>query len=377
LKITLIGPAWPLRGGIANFNEALARALQEAGHTVNLVSFKLQYPKILFPGKTQFDTGPKPDDLAIESTINSINPFNWIKVGKAVAKTQPDLVIVRFWLPFMGPSLGKVLRKIKKQGIPIIAITDNVIPHESKPMDKQFTNYFLKPCGGFIAMSGSVLDDLSTFTDNMHKKLLPHPLYAIFGEQVSMAEARAHLNLDADGKYMLFFGLVRKYKGLDLLLEAMANSELKALGVKLLVAGEFYDDPTIYTSIIEKHGLQDQVVLRNEYIPAEEVKHYFCAANIIAQTYRTATQSGVTQIAYNFERPMLVTDVGGLAEIVPHNKAGYVVPTQPDAIATALVDFFANNKEATFTAGVRDEKPRFEWPAFVKGVEQLYEEIKG
>lgn len=376
MKIVIIGPAHPLRGGIANFNEALARALQEQGHEVIIYSFSLQYPKFLFPGKTQFDNGPAPDDLTIKTEINSVNPLNWSRVSKQVKAENPDLAIFRFWLPFMGRCLGTIARKLKKAQIPIIAITDNVIPHESKPGDKWLTQYFVKPFDGFIAMSRAVLEDLNQFTDNKNKLFLPHPIYNIFGNSVSKEGALQTLGWNAEDKHVLFFGLVRKYKGLDLLLEAMGDPRLAEMNVKVIVAGEFYDDEKIYHDQIDKLGIKDRVILRNEYIPAEEVKNYFCASDLIAQTYRTATQSGVTQIAYHFERPMLVTDVGGLAEIVPDGKVGYATAVDPKAIADALVDFYENAREQQFTANTVLEKERFTWTKFVDGVTELYQTIQ-
>ena len=374
MKVVIIGPAWPLRGGIANFNEALCRAFVKEGDEAEVVSFTLQYPKFLFPGKTQFDEGEGPSDLKIKPMINSVNPLNWGKVGRYVRQQKPDLVIIRFWLPFMGPALGTIARKIRKdKKIKLIAITDNVIPHESRAGDRAFTKYFVKPVQGFVAMSASVLDDLRTFRDTPYTRMLPHPVYDIFGDKLGKEAARKHLKLEADTPYVLFFGLVRKYKGLDILLEALADPRLAAMNVKLLVAGEFYDDPAEYEDSL--NALGDRVLLRNEYIPNEDVKHYFCAADLVAQTYRTATQSGVTQIAYHFERPMLVTDVGGLAEIVPDGQVGYVTPVDAQKVADALVDFYEHKREVAFTEATAKEKERFGWPAFIKGVKGLASEI--
>jgi D-inositol-3-phosphate glycosyltransferase len=264
-----------------------------------------------------------------------------------------------------------LLRKV----CPVIAITDNVIPHEKKPGDKALTAYFVKSCDGFVAMSRSVLDDLSAFTTNPNKVFLPHPLYDIFGEPVSKADACKHLNLDAGKAYLLFFGFIRRYKGLDYLLEAMADARLRKMDVTLLVAGEYYEDSAPYLEIIKKHQLEKNVLLHTQYIPQEEVKYYFCAADLIVQPYRSATQSGVTQIAYHFEKPMLVTNVGGLAEIVPHGKVGYVTPPEPGAIADSVADFYSKNRSAEFVVNLKEEKKRFYWSAFVSGVLALYNKL--
>ncbi|OFY83044.1 MAG: glycosyl transferase family 1 [Bacteroidetes bacterium RIFCSPLOWO2_12_FULL_35_15] len=375
-KVIIVGPAFPLRGGIANFNEALCRAMNVAGIETKIISFSLQYPNFLFPGKTQFDTGNGPQDIVVETKINSINPFNWLSVAKQIKSEQPDYVIFRYWLPFMGPCLGSIAKWIKKKtNIKVIAITDNVIPHEKRFGDSMFTNYFVKQCDGFIAMSQSVLNDLSEFTKTTNKVFLPHPIYDIFGEKVEKSVALKQLNLNSADKHILFFGFIRKYKGLDLLLEAMTDERIKQLNVKLIVAGEYYEDAAPYNEIIKKNNLENNIILKTEYIPSEEVKYYFCAADIIAQPYRNATQSGVTQIAYHFEKPMLVTNVGGLPEIVPHNKVGYVTQINSKAIADAIVDFYTNNKEEEFIKNTVVEKQRFLWSAFVKGVVGLYGKI--
>lgn len=375
-KVIIVGPAFPLRGGIANFNEALCRAMGKAGKDSKIISFSLQYPNFLFPGKTQFDSGKGPQDIAIETRINSINPFTWWSVARKIKKERPDYVIIRYWLPFMGPCLGTIARLVKwGTNIKVIAITDNVIPHEKRIGDSIFTKYFVRSCHGFVAMSQSVLDDLNVFTNSSNKAFLPHPIYDIFGDKQERVSSLRHLNLDTDKKYILFFGFIRKYKGLDLLLEAMADQRIKQLGTKLIVAGEFYEDPEPYKQLIENKGISDRVILRTEYIESEEVKYYFSAANIVAQPYRTATQSGVTQIAYHFEKPMLVTNVGGLPEIVPHNKVGYVTAIDPVSIADAIVDYFSNDREELFTQNTISEKKRFEWSTFVDGVDQLFKKI--
>ncbi|MGZ4056954.1 MAG: glycosyltransferase [Bacteroidia bacterium] len=375
-KAIIVGPAFPLRGGIANFNEALCRAMNAADIDTKIISFSLQYPGFLFPGKTQFDTGKGPQDIKIETKINSVNPFNWFKVARQIRNEKPDFVVFRYWLPFMGPCLGTIAKRIKKgTTIKVIAITDNVIPHEKKIGDKVFTNYFVKKCDGFIAMSQSVLNDLNKFISTDKKSFLPHPIYDIFGEKVDKSAALNHLKLNVSDSYLLFFGFIRKYKGLDLLLEAMADERIKALGIKLIVAGEYYEDAAPYNEIIRKNGLEKSIILKTEYISSEEVRYYFCASDMIAQPYRSATQSGVTQIAYHFEKPMLVTNVGGLSEIVPNDKVGYVTEINSKAIADAIVDFYTNKKEPVFIQNTIVEKQRFLWSTFVKGLLDLYNKL--
>ncbi|MFN6037334.1 MAG: glycosyltransferase, partial [Bacteroidota bacterium] len=247
LKIFILGPAYPLRGGLATFDELFCRALKNDGHDAQIISYSLQYPNFLFPGSTQYDqSGIAPDGLQIHTSINSVNPLNWWKVGSFIRREKPDLLVVRYWIPFMGPALGTILRLSKKGNTKVIAICDNVIPHEKRPGDHVFTRYFLKACNGFVTMSKAVLKDLDQFISTEHKKFLLHPLYTSFGEKITIEDARKKLNIGMDEKVILFFGLIRKYKGLDLLLEAMGNEEIKKQKIKLLVAGEFYEDQSYY-----------------------------------------------------------------------------------------------------------------------------------
>jgi glycosyltransferase involved in cell wall biosynthesis len=366
MKIALIGPAHPLRGGIANFNEALARSLQQQGHQVRIYSFSLQYPGILFPGKSQKTTDPAPAGLDIQTCINSVNPLSWWQTARRIKKWQPDLAIVRFWMPFMGPSLGTIAGSLKRAGIPVIAITDNVIPHEKRKGDKLLTRYFLKRCNSFVAMSDSVATDMKSFLPNARVTVTPHPVYDIFGEAVSREEALKNLELDPINRYLLFFGLIRKYKGLDLLLKGFARAvpEIPE-NVVLIIAGEFYSDRDETMQMIQSLNLEKRVVLHDRYIPEAQVKHYFCAADLLAQTYLSATQSGVTQIGYHFGVPMLVTNVGGLPEIVSDNVTGFVTEVDENAVGQAIVRFFNGNQHAEMAENVCAARGRFSWHTFV------------
>jgi len=374
-KVIIIGPAFPFRGGIANFNNALAKEYHNRGDQVIIYSFILQYPSFLFPGTTQYESGEAPKNLKIKTLINSINPFNWISVARKINNEHPDYVVIRYWLPFMAPCLGSIARLLSKK-IKIIAITDNVIPHEKRIGDTFLTRYFVKSCDAFLSLSASVMDDLSIFTDSKHKKFIPHPIYDIFGDVIPKEKALESLGLTIKDKHLLFFGFVRKYKGLDLMLQAMSDSRIINLGVKLIIAGEFYDDKAEYTDMISDLGIEKNIIMKSDFIPADKVKDYFCAADMITQTYRTATQSGVTQIAYSFNRPMLVTDVGGLAEIVPNNKVGYVTSQDPTEIANAIIDFYKSNRENLFSDNTRLEKKRFSWKFFVEGIDELMISVK-
>jgi glycosyltransferase involved in cell wall biosynthesis len=364
MKIAIIGPAHPLRGGgISTFNERLASVLQKQGHNVTIYSFSLQYPSFLFPGKSQFTDEPAPEGLRIRSIINSINPISWIRAGREIKKSRPDLVIVRYWLPFMGPALGTVLRQIKKnKHSRVVCIADNIIPHEKRPGDNQFTAYFIKPVDVFITMSKDVLKDLKTLT-TAPSSFIPHPLYDNYGEGIPKEEACKKLGLNPDTRYLLFFGFIRKYKGLDILLEALKDERIKALGIKLIVAGEFYDAKAQYEDQLA--AVKDQVILFTDFIPNDEVRYYFSAADLVVQPYRSATQSGITQVAYHFEKPMVVTNVGGLAEVVPDGKTGFVTEPEPKAIADAIVKFFEKDSIPNLETNLRTEKQKYSWESFI------------
>jgi glycosyltransferase involved in cell wall biosynthesis len=375
-KVFIIGPAYPLRGGLASFDELFCEALNKEGHQCEIISYSLQYPNFLFPGSTQYHVnGTAPKNITIHTLINSVNPLSWFKTASFIKKQKPDFIIFRFWIPFMGPALGTIARLVKKQNIKVLAITDNVIPHEKRLGDKQLASYFIKGCDAFVTMSKAVMSDLEKFTNTSHKKYLLHPLYTAFGEKIPKQEARLKLNLKQDDRVILFFGLIRKYKGLDLLIEAV--SLLKANSHhKLLIAGEFYEDKQPYLDLISKYKLEEQIILLNQFIPNDEVKYYFSATDIVALPYRSATQSGVTQVSFHFEVPTLVTNVGGLGEIIPHNVAGYVVEPNPQAIATSLEDYFENKKEHTFAEGMKQEKQKYEWSIFVNEIIALYNGLK-
>lgn len=362
MKIYILGPVNPFRGGIAALNERLAIQLINEGHETYLINFTVQYPTFLFPGKTQF-TDSKPDSrLRIRRLLNSINPINWLRVGIRLKKEKPDVLIVRFWLPFMGPSTGTVCKIIKRnKHTKIIALVDNLLPHEPRVGDRQFTNYFINQTDGLIAMSQSVFNDLDLFRKNQPKLLTPHPIYDHYGKVIKKEVAIKSLNLNPAFHYILFFGFIRDYKGLDLLLQALATEKLKNKKVKLIIAGEFYSNEEKYTSLIKKLNLSDKIEMYNDYIPDKNINQFFCACDIIAQPYKSATQSGVTQVGYHFNKPMLVTNVGGLPEIIEHNKAGYVVDVNAESIANSLYDYFENNREEEMTNAVMVAKDKFKW----------------
>ena len=372
-KVVIIGPAYPLRGGLATYNERLARAFLDEGHNTSISTFSLQYPEFLFPGKSQYSEEPAQKDLEINVCINSVNPFNWLKIGLELKKMMPDLIVVRYWLPFMGPCLGTILKIIKSNHYTkIVCIADNIIPHEKRFGDTIFTQYFIKPIDAFITMSEKVLSDLDLFsTKNKKRQFIPHPLYDNFGEIVSKKGALEKLRLDQEYTYILFFGFIRKYKGLDLLIEAMkfvSNPK-----IKLIVAGEFYEDSLSYLKLIEDFKLADKIILKTNFITDSEVKYYFSASDLVVQPYKSATQSGVTPLAYHFETPMIVTNVGGLTGMVPNGKVGLIAEPNPISIAEKINEFFQNQYAEEFKKNLKVEKQKYSWSSMTKAILELAE----
>jgi glycosyltransferase involved in cell wall biosynthesis len=376
MKIISLGPAHPYRGGPASFTDRLASQFSQEGHDIEIITFSLQYPKLLFPGKTQYTDAPAPDKIKISRKVNSINPFNWIRTGHKIKKAKPDILLLRFWLPFMGPCFGTIARIAKSnKHTSVICIFDNVVPHEKRAGDNILTKYFTDCIDGAIVMSKKVLEDLVLFRKEIPIVLSPHPLFDNYGSPVPREAALSSLHLNTDDSFLLFFGFIRAYKGLDLLIEAFSDKRLRNRHIKLIIAGEFYEDDAPYKELIRKNNLENEVILFDHFISDKEVSGFFSVADLVVQPYKSATQSGVTQIAYHFEKPMLVTDVGGLREIVPDGKCGYVVKPESQAISDAIIDFFDNNRKEKFTEGVRKEKEKFSWEKMTAAILEVYREI--
>ena len=373
-KLVIIGPAWPLRGGLSAFDEKLATQFTEKGIQTRIDTFSLQYPSFLFPGKSQYTTDPKPINVNIDVCINSINPFNWIIIGLKLYREKPDLIIVRFWIPFLAPCLGTILKIAKKnKHTKVISIIDNMIPHEKRMGDRLLTKYFVKTVDGFIAMSEKVKNDIKIFS---HKpvSISPHPIFNHFGDPITKMEARTQLGLPQQDKIILFFGYIRKYKGLDLLIQAMANETIKNLGIQLIIVGEFYEDASTYHDLVNALGLQNRISFYSNYIPDGEVKNYVCSADFIIQPYKNATQSGVTPLAYHFEKPMLVTNVGGLADTVPHLKTGIVVAPTAEEIAKGIETLYELG-EKHFIPNIIEEKKKYSWSQMTEKFLALYQKL--
>jgi D-inositol-3-phosphate glycosyltransferase len=364
IKIIIVGPAHPLRGGIAAFNERLALALQELGHEVVIYTFSFQYPGFLFPGKTQYSSDPPPQGLDIRAVVHSLNPFNWIATVRSIRNQQADLVILRYWIPFMAPCLGTIGRWIRKSSpAHVTGLVDNALPHEKRAGDSILLRYFGGACHDFMALSKSVASELTALTGKS-ARVSPHPVYDQYGECTDKISACRNLQIDPEQQYLLFFGLVRAYKGLDLLLEGFARSEFARKKYKLLIAGEFYEDKSKYDQIIRQHNLQESVIIHDRYIDDACVRFYFSVADMITQTYRTATQSGISQLAFHFEKPILITDVGGLSEIVEDGTTGFVCLPEAASISDALDNFAEKGLSPGSMAALKNLRHSYSWSNF-------------
>ncbi|HUI10956.1 MAG TPA: glycosyltransferase [Bacteroidota bacterium] len=371
MKITIVGTAWPLRGGIAHYVALLYRALARR-HDVDLVTFSRQYPAFLFPGRTQREEGAAESfRVPGEAIVDSVNPLTWLAAGRRIRRRHPDLLVFKYWLPFFGPCFGTIAR-IAKRGTRtrVVYICDNVIPHERRPGDRAFTRYAFRAADAFVVQSRAVERELHGFLPGARSAYVPHPVYHGFGDAVSRAEARRRLGLGS-GNVLLFFGYVRRYKGLDVLLDALALVR-GTLDVRLLVAGEFYDDEAPYRDRIRRLSLESAVTVRSEYLPNDEVKYFFSACDAAVLPYTSATQSGIAQIAYHFDLPVIATDVGGLAEVVHDGETGIVVaPGEAAALAEGILRYFTATDRERMRRAVAAEKNRYSWEALVTALEEL------
>lgn len=369
-RVALLGPAWPYRGGIAHFQASMTRALDARGHQVSAVTFSRQYPEALFPGTTQFEDGPPPADLPLAPRlIDSVDPRTWVRTARHVADAGSEVAVLQFWMPFMGPAFGVIARRLRKRGVRVVAVVHNAIPHERRPGDRALSRYGLSACDGLIVLSDQVRADLGRLGLTAPVRQQAHPAYDTFGDPMPKTDARDRLGLAADVPIFLFFGFIRRYKGLHVLLDAWADVRRRVPEAVLVVAGEFYADEAALRAQI---GTLEGVRLDADYIPDDWVGLYVSAADAVVQPYVTATQSGVAQIAFHFERPVVTTDVGGLAEIVPDGEAGMVVPPEdPDALADALVRFVEDDLGEGMEEGVRRARQATSWAALAEAVEDL------
>jgi len=369
MKISIISTAYPLRGGIAHFVGLVYKELKKK-HDVSVITFKRQYPKIFFPGKSQKEDGDETEKIPSRVSVDSINPVNWLLEGLRVKKDEPELIIFKYWMPFFAPCFYTISRIARMNGkTKTLVICDNVLPHEKRPGDKFLTKLFFSRADYFVLLSKKVLEDLIMLKPGAVYRVLPHPIYSNFGDVVLKMQAKAKLKLK-DEKLVLFFGFIRDYKGLDLLLRAMAL--LKTENIKLMVAGEFYSDKEKYLNLIDELKLQDTVRLFTDFIPSGEVRYYFSACDAVILPYRSATQSGIVQIAMNFRKPVIATDVGGLKEVVINNKTGFIVDEiDPKKIADGILRFYNEKHEDEFVKNIENEVDKYSWKHFIDGMLEM------
>ncbi|MBK9225784.1 MAG: glycosyltransferase [Ignavibacteria bacterium] len=384
MKIAIIGTAFPMRGAMAQLNGILANYLSKENE-VEIFSFKRQYPKLLFPGKTQEDTSnvdiidPKIRNTQI---IDSIDPLNWRKSAKLIAKSNPDLLILRFWIPFFAPAFYSICKYVKKKtGAKVMFICDNVIPHEHRIGDETLIKLIFKVGDYFMIHSKSVENDLLKFSKGKPFMLSPHPVYNIFGPATGKTESREVIKekfgIDlGNEKVILFFGYIRRYKGLPYLINAMKEINAK-MKVKLMIVGEFYEDEKPTHDLIDSLGLKNDIFVISDYIPNEEVKYFFCASDVLVLPYIDATQSGIIQIAYYYDKPVIATNVGGLGEVVIDGKTGFVVePRSSKSIADAIIEYYDKDLEKEFSANVAEEKKKYSWEEFITNIMKLVDASK-
>ncbi|MEM1125066.1 MAG: glycosyltransferase [Bacteroidota bacterium] len=369
-RCVLLGPAYPYRGGIAHFTDTLAQRLRAHGQPTTIITFRRQYPAWLFPGQTQYEEGPPPAGaVPRHRVIDVLNPLTWWYAAQTVLREAPRRLVIAYWMPFFAPAFAAIAWLVRRRGVRVTALVHNALPHEARPGDRWLTRLFLRQCDAAITLSAAVAADVRRLHPTLPVTERMHPVYDHFGETVPKHEARVALGLDTAAPTLLFFGFVRRYKGLDVLLEALPYVAERLPDVRLVVAGEFYEDERIYRAQVERLGLGARVQMHDHYIPEEAVRLYFSAADLVVQPYRSATQSGVAQIAFHFGRPLVVTDVGGLAEIVPHEEAGFVVPPEaPEALAGAIARFYTEAWAERLTSGAERQAQRFGWGPVVQAV---------
>jgi D-inositol-3-phosphate glycosyltransferase len=379
LRIGLVGIAWPMRGGIAQYTAILAGELAKR-HRVDLVSFTRQYPSFLFPGKSQLDTSATPLRFPSTPLVDSIGPWSWERAARHLARGRPDALVYKYWMPFFAPAFGTIARRVKRlcrpRPVRTIMVVDNLVPHEKRPLDGALTRWIMGATDAYIVQSAAVKADLLRLAPGARFLEVAHPVYNLFGDPLPKAEARAALGLPPGGPLLLFFGFVRRYKGLDTLLRALpAVRAALDPPPRLLVLGEFYEGRAETAALVRELGLGGAVTILDEYVPDEKVGRYFSACDVVVLPYKSATQSGIVPIAWQLDRPVICTDVGGLAEVVRDGETGFVVPAEnPEALAGALVRYYREACEERFQARVRVEKRKYSWNRMTEAIEALARE---
>jgi len=372
-KIAIIGPAWPFRGGLANFNERLAREWMVRGDDVTIHTFTKQYPDMLFPGTSQFSGSPAPTDLTIERSIHAYNPLQWGSASQRIASAQYDLALIRFWLPAMGPSLGRVATALARAPrTKVVALVDNLYPHESRFLDRLLTNSFIKVPHTFVTMSNVVAGQLKQLVDGRPVCKAPHPIYDDYGKAIDQKEARNRLGIDSDGPLLLFFGFIRKYKGLDLLLQALNDPIFRSMGLKVVIAGEWYEDPDTYKALSNNLNLGDMILWHDHFIQESDISTYFSAADAVVQPYRSATQSGISALAYAYSKPLISTRVGGLAEVIDDGSSGFLCDPDPLSIRDAILRWINMSNIEPMLDTIAQRRAEMTWGRLIDIIENCH-----
>jgi len=372
-RIWIVGPGYPLRGGPALLNENFCKELSKQGHQTKIISYSLQYPSLFFPGTSQFDTSREKPDTEVVSIINTINPLSWFRAAHYINSGHPDIVIFRYWLPFFAPALGTIARRLNKK-ICCLALADNIIPHERRPGDMLFTKYFLRSMDGVLCMSKKVEEDLMkfSFADKPHIRVY-HPLYETYPPPADSVSARKELGLPLDKKIILFFGLIRKYKGLHLLLEAIREDEHSDR--LLLVAGDFYEKKETYDPLLSELVNKGKVIVHDRFVPDSKIHLYFSSANVCVQPYLNATNSGVSMISYFYGLPVIVTRVGGLPEVVEEGVSGLLCEPNPVSLKKTIDRYFEQELEKKIRKSIPEFRKKFSWEVFVNSIVAFYKTL--
>jgi glycosyltransferase involved in cell wall biosynthesis len=370
-KVAIIGPAWPFRGGLANFNERLAREWKLQGNDVTIHTFTKQYPSFLFPGTSQFTDGPAPTDLTIRRSIHAYNPLQWRTASNEIRAGNYDLVLIRFWLPAMGPVLGHIASSlVRSSSTKVTALVDNLYPHESRPLDRWLTNQFVRHPHAFVTMSKVVADQLTKLAGQRPVCTALHPIYDDYGSAIDQREARSRLGIESEGPVLLFFGFIRKYKGLDLLLKAIASDTIRRQNMRIVIAGEWYEDAAPYKALANSLGVNEMIIWRDHFIPESEISTYFSAADAVVQPYRNATQSGISALAFAYNKPLISTRVGGLSEIVDDGITGFLCDPDPDSIRDAIVRWTEMQDKKLLLDAIAAQRADMTWARLIDVIEK-------
>jgi len=374
MKIAYLSSFYPLRGGIAQFNAALYRAFEKE-HQIKAFTFSRQYPNLLFPGKTQYvEKGDNADIIPSTAVLDTINPLSYYSTAKKILDFKPELLISKFWMPFFAPSLGMVAKSLKKKGVKNICIVDNILPHEPKPFDRALINFYVRQQDGFIVMTEQVKNDLLSVKHNAKYSLFPHPLYDHFPKKIEKVTARKELGISNEKKVLLFFGFIRSYKGLDLLVDTLKKLDGS---YHLIIAGEDYGTYSSISKQIKELNIENKVTQIVKYISDAEVPAIFSAADVLVLPYKSGTQSGIVGISYHYDLPVIATDVGGLKEMLAPYSTGLIVEKpDSDLIKEKIKMYFENNLYTEFSKNITNYKKKYNWQNLSKAIIELYKSIQ-